>query len=88
MSNKTICPYCFRSFDDVHRLERHVKANHNEDEKLTLYTFGRSWRLKEEVGRFKCPLCDFLGLPWDVVVHYEQMHLVAQEETQGSGSKE
>lgn len=41
MSTKTVCPYCFDLIsDEAYRLERHVKASHNEANKLTLYTFG------------------------------------------------
>ena len=36
---------------------------------------GQSWVLKEKEGRFKCPLCEFKGLPWDMLTHYEEKHL-------------
>ncbi|KAH0826844.1 hypothetical protein J3R83DRAFT_4376, partial [Lanmaoa asiatica] len=77
MTDKAICPYCFDTFDQqgTIRLERHVKSKHNEEQQLHLYSFGQSWVIREKKGRFKCPLCEFSGLPWDLLVHHEEMHL-------------
>ena len=46
----------------------------SDDAEVLKYATAQVWTITEKDGHFKYPLCEFMGLPWGLLVHYEERH--------------